>query len=157
VYPTGRRGIPRNYFTPPYVTALPEVMHYERDTSDMFLILACDGLWDDLSSEKSVEIVSQLIQGKYQGNYATALIKAALSDYEHVGVFENWDRIQHHYSIPPPKSRRYRDDMTINVVFFDGVERKGNEIPTIPNYQPPQPPQLDIWVNQIKSRFLSKL
>ena len=35
------------------------------------------------------------------------------------GVFEDLDRTQHHLSIDPPKSRRFRDDMTVNVVFFD--------------------------------------
>jgi serine/threonine protein phosphatase PrpC len=143
--------------SPPYVNSSPEVVHYQRDQNDLFLILACDGLWDDMSSEQSVQLVSKLIKEKYSGNYATALIKAALSGYGEGGGLENWERIQHHYSIPSPQSRRYRDDMTINVVFFDGVEQKGNEIPVIPRYKKPTAPQLETWIHQIQSRLQSKL
>ncbi|KAJ8329765.1 hypothetical protein O5D80_001964 [Batrachochytrium dendrobatidis] len=113
LYPDGRRGIPRHYKTPPYVTAEPEVIHYVRDKNDKFIVLATDGLWDELDEETCVKVVG----GSYeQGNAATALMLSALSAGRAV---PDRDRIRHILSIPRVKSRRYRDDITINVAYFD--------------------------------------
>ena len=46
--------------TKPYITNVPE--HTEqRDMGDGFLIVACDGVWDEMSSEEAVHIVAKLI------------------------------------------------------------------------------------------------
>ena len=98
-----RRGIPRNYKTPPYVVACPEVVHYQRDQADKFMILATDGLWDELDSTAACQVV-----GTTKEHAATALLKCAFGkDANHL------------LSIPAPQSRKYRDDVTINVIKFD--------------------------------------
>jgi serine/threonine protein phosphatase PrpC len=129
------------------------------DANDKFMIMACDGLWDDLSSEKSVEIVSGLMNEGYKENYATALFKAALSGAEQGGPLNDIDRIQHHLSIPPPLCRRYRDDMTINVLFFDGVQVKkdGVALNEVVPLVEPSSPQLEAWVKFLSDRIFSKL
>lgn len=42
----GENAIPPYYYTPPYLTAKPQVAHHQLQPRDKFLILATDGLWD---------------------------------------------------------------------------------------------------------------
>ena len=35
------------------VTAFPEIRAFERDAADEFVILACDGIWDVMSSQEA--------------------------------------------------------------------------------------------------------
>ena len=159
MYPDRRRSTPPNYKTPPYVTAEPEVVHYKRDKSDEFMILACDGLWDEMTSQQSVEIVSDLVKTKSFENFATSLIKAGLSDpNNHRSV--NMERIQHHLSIPPPKCRRYRDDMTVNVLFLEPIvemPESSFELMEVPEKQTPTAPQLEKWIKFVGSKTFPKL
>jgi pyruvate dehydrogenase phosphatase len=158
VNPFFGRRIPPNLLTPPYVTAEPEVTFYERDNADEFLVIACDGLWDEMSSNTSVKIVTELIDKGYNQNYATALIQAAISGYGSGGVILDASRIQHSLSIPVPHSRRFRDDMTVGVLFFPG---KGRELrsddvssKTVPMVSSPPstiPPQIYDWVAKLKN------
>ncbi|KAJ3108564.1 hypothetical protein HDU97_000846 [Phlyctochytrium planicorne] len=136
-----------NYISPPYLTAEPVITRYRLDpTRDRFLVLATDGLFDELESEEVVDIVagylaqngilsshntslselqaekpSTSIQGassfEYQRwaqvdeNVATSLIRNALGGRDE-------DRLGRILAIPAPYSRRFRDDITVNVVFF---------------------------------------
>ncbi|CAF1232783.1 unnamed protein product [Adineta steineri] len=50
-------AIPQFYFTPPYLTARPEITKHKLTKKDKFLVLATDGLWDLLSPEKVVELI----------------------------------------------------------------------------------------------------
>ncbi|KAJ3338938.1 hypothetical protein HDU83_007851 [Entophlyctis luteolus] len=52
---------PFNCKTPPYITAAPEVIEHELSNKDAFLIIATDGLFDDLSSQNAVDTVASLI------------------------------------------------------------------------------------------------
>jgi pyruvate dehydrogenase phosphatase len=148
LFPSRERGIPRNLLTPPYVTAEPEVLHYERDDRDLFLILASDGLWDEVSSESSVELVSQW---RKQGvlDPAMRLSKAALSAYEQSRHADDGERIQQVLSVPAPKSRKVRDDITVQVVSWEGVQR-GQPMEEVAPYTSPGSPQLDRYVRYLK-------
>jgi len=42
----GVNVIPPFYYTPPYLTAKPQVAYHHLQPRDKFLILATDGLWD---------------------------------------------------------------------------------------------------------------
>lgn len=53
----GHGAMPSHYYSPPYVTALPEVIHRHLNYKDKFLILATDGLWDNLTPEKVVQLI----------------------------------------------------------------------------------------------------
>jgi serine/threonine protein phosphatase PrpC len=44
------------------VTAFPEIRAFERDPKDQFVILACDGIWDVMSSQQVVSKVLDLLQ-----------------------------------------------------------------------------------------------
>ncbi|CAG8614729.1 31373_t:CDS:2 [Racocetra persica] len=137
-----KRSVPGGdrYKTPPYVTAKPEVTHHKISPEDKFLVLATDGLWDRLSNAEVIELVGLLIDGRRNGkngrelttvqkdlnvngskqqkefsfvdeNASTHLIRNALG-----GAAE--DVLCAMLSLPPPMSRRWRDDITVTVIFF---------------------------------------
>ncbi|RKP03588.1 hypothetical protein CXG81DRAFT_3080, partial [Caulochytrium protostelioides] len=56
VTPHSGRRMPRHYYTPPYVTAEPEVAHYRLDGRDQFLALASDGIYDHLTNDEVAEL-----------------------------------------------------------------------------------------------------
>ncbi|CAG8595745.1 8783_t:CDS:1 [Paraglomus occultum] len=110
------------YKTPPYVTARPDVKHIKITPDDKFLVIATDGLWDSMSSEDAVALVAGLMdvssrnedkQKIYVDQHTgTHLIRNALG-----GSDEH--SLKTLLTVPPPMSRRYRDDITIAVVIFD--------------------------------------
>ncbi|XP_073007346.1 probable protein phosphatase 2C 8 [Typha latifolia] len=53
-----------DYYLKPYVTSEPEVTITERTSSDEFLILASDGLWDVLSNEVACKIARNCLSGR---------------------------------------------------------------------------------------------
>ena len=47
----------------PYLSAEPEVGWRALRRGDRFLVLACDGIWDNVSNAESVEIVARAVAG----------------------------------------------------------------------------------------------
>lgn len=171
------RGPPRHLMTPPYVTAEP-VVEWKRLSQNKgrqlkFIIMATDGLWDDISNQDAVGLVATHLSGFrgtldaaelqsrcYTANNPTIkqgegiatdntdisateiktkhpLSKDSLSRY----VFEdenlathltrnalggaNRERVASLLAIPAPHSRRYRDDITVNVIVFNQPKESG--------------------------------
>jgi len=102
--------IPPGYYTPPYLTAEPEVSHRELTENDKFVVIATDGLWECLTNEQVVKIVGDKFNQHLDGNMATALLKQALGGDD--------DMVYELLKLRPPVSRNYRDDMSIIVVTF---------------------------------------
>ena len=143
----GTNVIPKNYHTPPYLIATPEVIHHQLTPSDKFLILASDGLWDCMTPEKAVNLVGDFLlmsdkmgsfQPKSEGmslqhlHQTLARRKAALWPvdtnvathlirYALGGVHNRFDhnRLANTLSLPDNVVRQYRDDITVTVVFFN--------------------------------------
>ncbi|KAI0268121.1 protein serine/threonine phosphatase 2C [Gloeopeniophorella convolvens] len=160
------RAPPATLKTPPYVTATPVVTHRKlslprpgADTptaSLRFLVLATDGLWDELSSEEVVSLVGGYLAG-LKGTVPKADLdrlvpttrgaptvrgktertSSAPSD---AWAFED-DNVSAHLirnafgggneaalrrilSIPAPHSRRWRDDVTVTVVWWEEAEKR---------------------------------
>ena len=44
------------------VTAFPDILIRQRDENDMFIILACDGIWDCLTNEACIEKLDEKIK-----------------------------------------------------------------------------------------------
>ena len=62
----------------PYVTHLPQIYRYKISSSDKFIIFACDGLWDVLSNQDSIDFINELmLNKKFKGNYAKELAEHA--------------------------------------------------------------------------------
>lgn len=60
----GEQVLPPNYYTPPYLTARPDVQQHELCSNDKFLVIASDGLWDFLTPSEVVSLVGEHINSK---------------------------------------------------------------------------------------------
>ncbi|XP_012279508.1 pyruvate dehydrogenase [acetyl-transferring]-phosphatase 1, mitochondrial isoform X2 [Orussus abietinus] len=60
----GETAIPQNYYTPPYLTAKPEIKYHRLTPQDKFLIIGSDGLWDLMSPLQAVKLVGEHMSGK---------------------------------------------------------------------------------------------
>jgi pyruvate dehydrogenase phosphatase len=124
-------------YNPPYVTVTPEVLYHYLEPGDSFLIMATDGLWDHLSNEEVVEIVAthkvrtqirwpswtplNLIEsalGHTTQNVCTKLIQRVLEKAAPTGTTVE-ERLSSAIQLDPKEKRKYHDDITIAVIFFD--------------------------------------
>ncbi|KAF7291021.1 PPM-type phosphatase domain-containing protein [Mycena chlorophos] len=171
------RPPPPNLKTPPYVTARPVVQHRVLDIPDdksdktqralRFIVLATDGLWDELSSEDVVRLVGGHLTGlKGSGtvpkSQLSSLIPTTAGSATVQGKLVRRDReseswafvdenpsahlirnafggadtgaLRRLLSIPAPQSRRYRDDVTVTVVWWEA----GGEQPAVASVSLPR-------------------
>ncbi|CAG9138246.1 hypothetical protein JYU34_000466 [Plutella xylostella] len=145
----GPRAIPANYFSPPYLSAQPDVYYHRLTPKDKFMILASDGLWDMLTPLQSVKLVGEHMKGKVFFNplklprkdIALGDINDLLSHRREslkskpkdrnaathllrhaIGGTEygvDHARLAHLLSLAPDVSRMFRDDITVTVLYFD--------------------------------------
>ncbi|CAR27382.1 hypothetical protein ZYGR_0I06560 [Zygosaccharomyces rouxii] len=153
------RSKPRDFLTPPYVTAKPEITTTKIGPNSKFMVIGSDGLFELLSNEEVAGLVVRWMESnmspkvpcafpkgklpevkdistdsesmrpafrykRQQGkkntaeylledkNVATHLIRNALSSGG------NKEYVSTLVSIPSSLSRKYRDDLTVTVVFF---------------------------------------
>ncbi|KAJ2453012.1 [Pyruvate dehydrogenase [acetyl-transferring]]-phosphatase 1, mitochondrial [Coemansia sp. RSA 2336] len=131
LYSRGHRyaTTPSNYNTPPYVTAKPVIVKHQLSENDKFIVIASDGLYDQLSDEEVIDSVAQWYEARHDAskdagsdstlttqdsNGATHLIRAALST-DRLGRRSD-SVIRRLLAIPPPHSRRFRDDISVTIV-----------------------------------------
>ncbi|KPU74997.1 uncharacterized protein Dana_GF21118, isoform B [Drosophila ananassae] len=60
----GEHAVAPHYYTPPYLTARPDVQQHQLGPNDKFLVIASDGLWDFLSPSEVVSLVGEHIDSK---------------------------------------------------------------------------------------------
>ena len=136
--------VPPNYYTPPYLNAHPETLYHRLTPKDRFLVLASDGLWEQLSPEKVVRLVGDHLEGKQTMEEfilqdqklslgelndtllqrKSGLAKKAIDANVATHLIRNALGMSHlevsrMLSYPENVVRYYRDDITITVVFFD--------------------------------------
>eukprot|EP01035_Chromulina_nebulosa_P019589 gene19589-25492_t len=108
---TDGRSISEPY-TPPYVNHLPDVITLQLDKTDRFLVLATDGVWDFLSDQEVIDIVSEYNDPI---KASEAVVEATL----HRAAIENRFTIDQLKSLPPGRKRRTKhDDTTAVVIYF---------------------------------------
>ena len=67
-------------FHPPYITSTPEIYAMEMTPRDKFIVMASDGVWDELENEVVVEIVEEaLTKGHTMESAANLVVEACLS------------------------------------------------------------------------------
>jgi len=118
-------------YTPPYITAQPDVQIHEISGNDRFMILASDGLWDFVSPTKAVRIVTRAMEAAQKDpdapfNAATELIRyvmqkrgaALLGDYSSQSSSSD-EKIAAVMQIPHGTRRLVMDDITATVIWLD--------------------------------------
>ena len=60
----GEHVVPPHYYTPPYLSAKPDVEHHRLTTNDKFLVIGSDGLWDFLTPSQVVTLVGDHLNSK---------------------------------------------------------------------------------------------
>ncbi|KAB8766448.1 hypothetical protein FH972_026608 [Carpinus fangiana] len=132
--------------TPPYLTAEPVITSTKVERGD-FLILASDGLWDNMRSEDAVKCVAQWREAKRTGKLRQNWQQRAETGSEEKEFVGEWKATSEHFvfeddnaatclvknalggrrrglftgvmSLPSSLSRDARDDITVQVIFFD--------------------------------------
>lgn len=106
---------PMPKFNGPYLNHEPEIMVLDITKDDQYLVLASDGLWDEISRKKSAEIV----KGKDGDlkSVAGCLFDAAL---DHVSKERGISREFIAQAAPGMKKRSIHDDITILVLALQG-------------------------------------
>ncbi|KAK0113185.1 hypothetical protein ONS95_014884 [Cadophora gregata] len=131
--------------TPPYLTAEPVVMSTKIDPDKpSFLIMATDGLWDNMSSQQAVDLIAKWLETPSKSKTDTTELKYESYDFTDYEWREEFDERRttvqdqnaavhlvrnalggnHHEMIAgrlaysTPFSRSIRDDITVQVVFF---------------------------------------
>lgn len=148
--------------TPPYLTAEPVVRSTMIDTaSPSFLIMATDGLWDMISNQQAVDLVGKWLErGRDEqgnGNPEPTYEPFDFGHFDKAGserFVEGWTTVQddnvavhlvrnslggnHHELVAgrlafgPSSSRHARDDITVQVVFFNVPESESNNQKSTP-------------------------
>ncbi|KAJ2705985.1 hypothetical protein FB645_001962 [Coemansia sp. IMI 203386] len=121
---------PPDYNTPPYVTAHPVIVRHKLSKNDRFIVVASDGLYDQMPDADIVDTVAQWYEARdpksglitQDKNAATHLIRAALST-DRMGQ-RNDNLIRQLLAIPPPVSRRFRDDISVSIVTLNEKQEK---------------------------------
>lgn len=65
----------RNLLSPPYVTVQPSLYMHEISSSDHFVILGSDGLFDFFTNDEAVKLVQSYISRKPSGDPAKYLLE----------------------------------------------------------------------------------
>ncbi|KAI9216574.1 phosphatase 2C-like domain-containing protein [Blastocladiella britannica] len=127
---------PRNFKSPPYVTGHPETVSYALDDKDAFMVLATDGLWEKMSSESVVDMVAEYITSQEKGTWAHVERNAAAHVVRNAFGGRDAELVASTLKIPSPLSRRYRDDITVVVVFFRPGRSGGPEMAPVDAERP---------------------
>ncbi|XP_026870955.2 pyruvate dehydrogenase [acetyl-transferring]-phosphatase 2, mitochondrial [Electrophorus electricus] len=145
---------PPHYLTPPYLEATPEVTYHRLRPQDHFLILASDGLWDELDNEEAVRLVAEHLTGIHlQAPLSTSQQQLSLGQMHQLllrrqaratpaldlnsathlirhslGTNEygemDQERLAAMLALPDDLARMYRDDITVIVVYFNSSLNK---------------------------------
>ncbi|XP_012257154.2 pyruvate dehydrogenase [acetyl-transferring]-phosphatase 1, mitochondrial isoform X1 [Athalia rosae] len=145
----GDGAIPPNYYTPPYLSAKPEVQYHRLTPRDKFLIIGTDGLWDLISPLEAVRLVGEHMSGKVtlsplrlpKKNMKLSEInemllhrkeglkKKPLDSNAATHLLRNalggteygidHGKLSQLLTLPGEVVRVFRDDITITVVYFD--------------------------------------
>lgn len=96
-------------FTGPYITHSPDIQIKPIHQTDRFLILASDGLWDEMNEQEASEIAYEATDPQQAADLliASALQRAAL---------RRRMNLQELMSLEPTRRRSYHDDISVIVV-----------------------------------------
>ncbi|XWS76759.1 hypothetical protein CRYUN_Cryun01aG0205100 [Craigia yunnanensis] len=100
----------------PYVSCIPSVVHHRLSSSDRFLVLSSDGLYQYFSNEEVVAHVTWFIENVPEGDPAQYLVAELLFR----AAKKNGMDFHELLDIPHGDRRKYHDDVSVMVVSLEG-------------------------------------
>lgn len=101
----------------PAVTAEPSIIRRKLEPEDLFIIFASDGLWEQLSDQAAVEIVSK----NSRSGIAKKLVRAALQE----AAKKRELRYSDIKNIEKGIRRHFHDDISVVVLYLDHSKSNG--------------------------------
>lgn len=102
--------------TVPYVSCIPSLIHHRLSSSDRFLVLSSDGLYQYFSNEEVVAHVTWFMENVPEGDPAQYLIAELLFR----AAKKNGMDFHELLDIPHGDRRKYHDDVSVMVVSLEG-------------------------------------
>ncbi|KAK8821720.1 protein phosphatase 2C [Blastocystis sp. ATCC 50177/Nand II] len=100
-------------FNPPYITCTPEVTAFDIREEDEFVVMASDGIWDELENQTVVDIVAEsLKRGNSVEEAANTVVEACLAH----AAKRNELTLKQMKELHTGQRRRFHDDMSVVVV-----------------------------------------
>ncbi|KAF5733413.1 protein phosphatase 2C 32 [Tripterygium wilfordii] len=100
----------------PYLSCIPSVRHHRLSSSDQFLVLSSDGLYQYFSNEEVVAHVTWFMENVPEGDPAQYLIAELLFR----AAKKNGMDFHELLDIPNGDRRKYHDDVSVMVVSLEG-------------------------------------
>ncbi|KAK4388446.1 putative protein phosphatase 2C 40 [Sesamum angolense] len=108
-----------NLISPPYVSSKPSLGVHEVSTSDHFVVLGSDGLFDFFSNNEVVKLVHSYILRHPSGDPAKYLVEQLVARAADSAGFS----MEELMSIPAGRRRKYHDDVTVIVIILGNNNR----------------------------------
>ncbi|KAJ0936810.1 putative protein-serine/threonine phosphatase [Helianthus annuus] len=109
----------RNLLSPPYVSVQPSLYMHEISSSDHFVILGSDGLFDFFTNDEAVKLVHSYISTKPFGDPAKYLLEQLVLKAACSAGFSTEELM----SVPAGRRRKYHDDVTVIVIILGTNKR----------------------------------
>ncbi|KAI3756122.1 hypothetical protein L1987_55936 [Smallanthus sonchifolius] len=109
----------RNLLSPPYVSVQPSLYMHEISSSDHFVILGSDGLFDFFTNDEAVKLVRSYISTKPFGDPAKYLLEQLVLKAACSAGFSTEELM----SVPAGRRRKYHDDVTVIVIILGTNKR----------------------------------
>ncbi|KAK8702313.1 hypothetical protein V6N13_020674 [Hibiscus sabdariffa] len=100
----------------PYLSCIPSVVHHRLSSSDRFLVLSSDGLYQYFSNEEVVAHVTWFMENVPEGDPAQYLVSELLIR----AAKKNGMDFHELLDIPHGDRRKYHDDVSVMVVSLEG-------------------------------------
>ncbi|CAL9114157.1 unnamed protein product [Musa acuminata var. zebrina] len=100
----------------PYISCIPSVLHHRLSSSDRFLVLSSDGLYQYFSNEEVVSHVTWFMENAPEGDPAQYLIAELLLRAAKTNGMDFHELLD----IPQGDRRKYHDDVSVMVISLEG-------------------------------------
>ncbi|WOL09590.1 hypothetical protein Cni_G18343 [Canna indica] len=100
----------------PYISCTPSVLHHRLCSSDRFLVLSSDGLYQYFSNEEVVSHVTWFMENAPEGDPAQYLIAELLTRAAKMNGMDFHELLD----IPQGDRRKYHDDVSVMVISLEG-------------------------------------
>ncbi|XP_031127447.1 probable protein phosphatase 2C 40 [Ipomoea triloba] len=109
----------RNLISPPYVSVQPSLTVHEISSTDHFVILGSDGLFDFFTNDEVVQLARSYILNNASGDPAKFLVEQLVLRAADCAGFS----MEELMSVPAGRRRKYHDDVTVIVIILGMNQR----------------------------------